>query len=555
MRNISGLHGRGRLGTALCTTLLLAGMAGAALHVRADEVPHDHAASFAGEPLGTVDFGVACSEDARPAFDRALGYMHHMMYEQAREAFEGVLDLDPECAMAHWGIATTLFQPLWPTRPSPDDLQRGWREIEQARAKLGDSERERRLVAATEAFFREPDSADWWTRIRRWAQAMEAAYEAAPDDLDVAALYALSRLALAPVAEDRTPLHDEAEAVLRAVYEQEPTHPGAVHYTIHADDAAGRADRSLDIVRSYGDLAPHVPHALHMPSHIFVRLGEWPEVIEWNRRSADAALQFPVGGEVSLHYPHAIDYMVYAYLQQGDDGTARTVIAEAEEKDNYQRGFGSAFHLAAMPARYAVERRAWSEAAAIEPRTPGYLNWDAAPWAEGLSWLARGLGALHTGDLDGARAAEARLAALQEATAAAGERAIATYIEIDRLILAGWIERVDGDPEEAVRLIRTAAELEGTVEKHPITPGALLPPWEALGDLLLDLDRPAEALEAYRTSDQVWPERYNTLLGAARAAAAVGEDDAARERYARLVAIASGSTRPGVTEAEEYLKQ
>jgi tetratricopeptide (TPR) repeat protein len=383
---------------------------------------------------------------------------------------------------------------------------------------------------------------------------MAAAHEASPDDHDVAALYALSLLALSPAAAERDPLHDEAEAVLREIYEQEPTHPGAIHYSIHATDVDGRADNALDMVKAYSDIAPQVPHALHMPTHIYVRLGEWPGVIEWNRRSADAALERPVGDAVSHHYPHATDYILYAHLQRGEDDRALEVLEETLDRDSFQRSFISAFHLAAMPARYAVERRQWEEAAALEPRTPDYLPWDNALWAEGMTWLARGLGALHTDDLNRAGEAESRLAALRDAAKEAGEDAFAAYIEIDRLILAGWIARKEDRPDEAVELIREAAKLEGTVEKHPVTPGALLPPYEALGDLLLDLDRPDEALEAYQASNEVWPGRFNTLLGAARAAAAAGDEDAARTWYAELLEVAGSSDRAAVSEAEQHLE-
>jgi tetratricopeptide (TPR) repeat protein len=290
-----------------------------------------------------------------------------------------------------------------------------------------------------------------------------------------------------------------------------------------------------------------------MPSHIYVRLGDWPEVIEWNQRSAEAALQHPAGDAVSHHYLHAVDYELYAFLQRGEDDRALAVLEEAVAKSNHQASFISAFHSAAMPARYAVERRQWEEAAALEPRTPDYLPWDSALWAEGMSWLARGLGALHSGDLKGAREAEARLVALRDAARAAGEQAFTTYIEIDRLILTGWIEAQE-DPEAAVKLIRSAAELEGTVEKHPVTPGALLPPYEALGDLLLELGRPAEALEAYQASGEVWPGRFNTLLGAARAAAATGDEAAAGAYYAQLLEMARGSDRAAVSEARQHLE-
>ncbi|MBE9170062.1 hypothetical protein IQ238_21915 [Pleurocapsales cyanobacterium LEGE 06147] len=513
---------------------------------------HDDEAVPAGEEIGAVDFRVSCDPAVREDFDRALGLMHHMMYEQARSEFEAIAKADPECAMTYWGIATTLFQPLWPERPSEEELERGWRKIQKAQDLEPATERERLLVNATAGFFREPETVGYWDRINRWAEGMTAAYEANPDDFDTAALYGLSRLAIAEGAENRDTLYDEAEKVLRAVWEEEPTHPGAIHYSIHATDIDGRAENALDMVEVYGEIAPEVAHALHMPSHIYVRLGDWPEVIDWNRRSADAALRKPVNGAVSHHYIHAIDYLLYAYLQQGEDDKAQAVFEEAMGKDKHQASFISAFHAAIMPARLVVERREWEEAAALELRTPDYLPWDKTLWPESQTWYARGLGGVHTGDLETAREAERRLEELRERAKAEGEKSFATYIDVDRQILAGWIARSEGDAEEAVRLMRSAAELEGTVEKHPVTPGALLPPYEALGDLLMDLDRPAEALAAYRESDKIWPERFNTLLGAARAARAADDETAAAKYYGRLLEIADDSKRVEVSEARRF---
>jgi hypothetical protein len=515
---------------------------------------HDEMAVAADQDIGKVDFHVSCDAAVQDDFNRALGLMHHMMYVQARSAFEAIAARDPDCAMAYWGIATTLFQPLWGTRPSEAELQRGWTAIQRASELALPAGIERMLIEATKGFFQEPESAAFWTRLERWADGMAIAYRAAREDLDTAALYALSRLTLAQVRSDqRDALHDEAEAVLRAVFEEQPLHPGAIHYSIHATDADGRAHNALDMVEVYGRIAPEVPHALHMPTHIYVRLGEWDEVIDWNLRSADAALRDDVNGAISHHYIHAIDYILYAYLQQGEDERAAAVFEAAMQKPRHQASFISAFHLAAMPARKAVERRDWHAAAAMAPRTPGYLPWDAAPWAEGLSWYARGLGAVHTGEMVKAREAEQRLASLRDRAQAEGDGHFATYIEVDRRILAGWLAHADGQGEEAVRLMRSAAELEATVEKHPVTPGALLPPNEALGDLLMALDRPAEALRAYQASDEIWPGRFNTLLGAARAAMAAGDETAARELYGQLVEIAGESRRTGVAEAARIL--
>lgn len=551
----------GRLALSLAFPLALA----AALTLTmAPASQAEEAQPQATDTIGNVDFQVACDPAVQPDFDRALALMHHMMYQQARAAFEKITEADPECAMAHWGIATTLFQPLWPTRPSPEDLAQGWQHINTAE-QLVEDERESALVAATKAFFKDPDSEDYWPRIQRWATAMETAYQAHPDDADTAALYALSRIALASRAENRAPLHDEAESVLRKVHEDTPTHPGAIHYSIHSTDVDGRAENALDMVRVYGRIAPDVPHSLHMPSHIYVRLGEWPEVIDWNRRSADAALQSAkegakegakeIGEEnpVSHHYIHGLDYLLYAYLQQGRDDQGKDVLEEAQAIPRHQASFVSAYHAAAMPARYAVERRDWEQALALEPRTPEYLPWDQANWPEGLTWLARGLGGVQTGNLEAARESEKRLEALHEQAVDAGEKNFATYIEVDRRILAGWNAWAENEPDQAVTLLRSAAELERTVEKDPTSPGSLLPPNEALGDLLMRLQQPAQALAAYQQSEKVWPGRYNTLLGAARAALAAENPDAARDHYRQLLDIAGDSSRPGITEAREFL--
>jgi tetratricopeptide (TPR) repeat protein len=516
----------------------------------------DGHAHHAHDEIGVVDFQVSCDPAVRPAFDRAVALLHHMMYHEARQAFQAIAEADPECAMAHWGIATSLFQPLWPGRPSAEIRRQGWESVQRARELRPGTDRERAFVDATAAFFQDPDRDEWWPRIRRWHEALERAHRDHPEDTEAAVLYALSLMAMGQAADDLVPYHDRAATILHEVHAREPMHPGAIHYTIHADDIAGREAESLDVVHSYDRIAPTVPHALHMPSHIFVRLGEWPGTIEWNRRSADAALRFPANGRLSIHYAHALDYLIYAHLQQGDDARARAVLDELlGQEQRFQEDFVNAFHLAVMPARLAIERRAWDEAAAIRPRTPDYLAWDRYWWPESLSWFAHGLGSAHTGDLAAAREAERRMAELRDRARAADETRFATYIEIDRLILEGWLAHAEDDAAAEAR-IREAARLERTVDKHIVTPGALLPPYEALGDLLMELDRPGDALEAYETSLEIWPNRYHSLLGAARAARAAGDDARARDHYAALIDVVgdSGSDRAGVAEARERVR-
>lgn len=502
---------------------------------------HPHSA---GNEIGTVNFQADCDDSVRADVDHALGMMHHMMYTQAHAEFGDILQTDSDCAMAHWGVATSLFQPLWGTTPSTEDITRGRQAIQQARNAVAD-ERERLLINATAAFF-EPDTDQLRERLAGWIGGMEQAYQAFPDDANVATLYALSRLTLALSAEDRKALHNEAEEVLRAVWETEPTHPGAVHYSIHATDADGRAGNATAIVDSYTGIAPSVPHALHMPSHIYVRLGDWPRMIGWNQKSADVAINHKVDGATSFHYVHALDYLVYGHLQRGEDSAARSVWESAQANGPHQANFPGAFHLASIPARLAVEARDWEAAAAIAPRTVDYISWDKFAWPEALSWFARGLGAVHTSDLEAARDAERRLETLAEAAQSAADQRFSTYIEVDRRILAGWIAKAEGEPERAIELMRSAGELEATVEKHPVTPGTLLPPFEALGDLLFALDRPAEALAAYQQSDRTWPNRYNTLEGAARAADLAGDTKSAGQWAGRLLEIAPQTERGSI---------
>ncbi|MDK8463457.1 hypothetical protein [Marinobacter sp. SS13-12] len=524
---------------ALAVTISFVPPASAHQDTMNDGHPHS-----AGDGIGTVNLQADCHDSVRADVNHALGMMHHMMYTQARAEFNAIIQADPDCAMAHWGVATSLFQPLWGTTPSTEDISRGRQAVQQAR-NSAETERERLLIDATAAFF-EPDTDQVRERLAGWIEGMEQAYQAFPDDPNVATLYALSRLTLALSAEDRIALHNEAEKVLRGVWETEPTHPGAVHYSIHATDADGRASNATSIVDSYSGIAPSVPHALHMPSHIYVRLGDWPRTIDWNQQSADVAVDHKVDDATSFHYVHALDYLVYGHLQRGEDSAARSVWESARANGPHQANFPGAFHLASIPARLTVEARDWEAAASITPRAVDYISWDKFAWPEALSSFAHGLGAVHTGDLEAAREAEQRLESLAEAARSAADQRFSTYIEVDRRILAGWIAKAEGEPERAIELMRSAGELEASVEKHPVTPGALLPPYEALGDLLVALDRPAEALAAYEQSDQTWPNRYNTLEGAARAADLAGDTESATQWSRRLLEMAPETERGSI---------
>lgn len=509
--------------------------------------------------LGTVQFAISCSGEAQAAFEHAVALLHHMTYPLARIEFERVLHLDDRCAMAHWGIAMTLFQPLWPTRPSPSDLSRGWAAVQAARALTPPTERERLYVAAMEAFFDDPTAVDYWARMHRWEAAMSALYASAEDDPEAAAFYALAHLAVAPPGGGAHAHQDRAARILLAIHADHPRHPGAVHYLIHANDVRGRERESLDIVRSYGAIAPRNPHALHMPTHIFTRIGSWEEVIDWNQRAAEAALEHPAGDEgqyVWDEFPHAIEYLVYAHLQRGDDRAA------AAERDRLlaaaalQPSFKTAFHLASIPARYALERHAWAEAAALEPRSAiAALDWDRFPWPEAVTWFARGIGAAHLGDRAGAQHALGRLAELEGVAEAQGETLFMMKIRALRLAVEAWGVSLGGDRDEAVRLMRAAAALDITTPKPPVTPGPAVPGFELLGELLMEHGEPEQALDAFRQSLDLHPGRFNSRLGVARAARALGNLPLASEQYTQLIeASAAGATRAALGEARAFVE-
>jgi tetratricopeptide (TPR) repeat protein len=509
-----------------------------------------------GHALGRVDFPITCSEKAQAEFAHGIALLHHMTYPQAREAFERAAHADPNCAMAHWGIAMTLFQPLWPTRPRLPALQRGWEAVTKAKSLRTSSPRDRALIAAAEAFFRDPNSTDYWLRIRRWEKAMAQAYASRPNDFEIAAFYALAHLAVAPADKISREHSDRSAAILLRLYKQNPDHPGVMHYLVHANDVPGRERESMEITRKYESLAPRNPHALHMPTHIYTRVGDWDGVIRGNLQAAEAALEHPAGekGEfVWDEFAHAIEYLVYAYLQKGADEDAAAQVKRLHSTAALEPSFKTAFHLSSTQARHALERRAWGEAAALVPREPESLEWDLFPWPEAITHFARGLGAAHLGKLSDARAASNRMGELEGTTRKAGEELFARNIRILQLQLDGSIAAVEGKKEAAVSLLRQAADLETSTPKHAVTPGPTLPAHETLGDLLMKYGRPSEALAAYRRAVELYPRRLAAVLGAARAAHALGSKEVARGYYQEATEIAGDGTRPALQEARTYL--
>jgi hypothetical protein len=386
---------------------------------------------------------------------------------------------------------------------------------------------------------------------------MEKANAAFPKDPEVAAFYALAHLAVAPSNAVSSAHSERAAGLLLAVFERNPNHPGAMHYLVHANDTPGRESERLEITRKYETAAPRNPHALHMPTHIYTRLGDWGAVVRGNLAAAEAALEHPAGDRGQFvwdEFPHAIEYLVYAHLQTGADDQAAAQLTRLHATARLQPTFKTAFHLASTNARYALERRAWSEAMSLAPREPATLDWDRFTWPEAVTWFARGLGAAREGKVEGARAATNRLDVLETAARGAGEELFARNIHILRLEVGAWLAHAERDAATSVRLMREAADLEVATPKHAVTPGPTLPAHELLGDLLMEQAHPADALVAYRRSLDLYPRRLNSLLGAARAAKAAGDAALARTYYQELLKVADGATRTSVVgEARTFV--
>ena len=522
----------------------LAAVPGAADQVPlpAADAPHAHSVA-PGEKLGTVDFPVSCSSAARAKFGRATALLHSFAYEQAELAFGEVLSADPSCAMAHWGIAMSLFHPVWaaanPTAaPSAADLARGLAEVQKAKNPPPPTARERDYVEALEAFYAESGRLDHATRAAAFARAMETVHARHPEDREAAIFHGLALLGTVSLADKTYAVQKQAAAVLNAVLPDVPDHPGVAHYLIHSLDYPALAELALPAARAYAQIAPSAPHALHMPSHIFTRLGLWDESIEANLASAEAARGVAARlhpGRTSFDELHALDYLEYAYLQAGRDAEAAEVLARVRAVGALDfEQFAAAYALAAVPARHALERRDWAEASTLAV-APASFPWARFAHAEAIVHFARGMGAARRGDLDPARAEAAWLQGAREQIALRDPYWSAQTDVLHRE-LSAWIARAEGHDAEALRLMRSAAGLEEATEKSPVTPGAVLPAREMLGDLLLETGDPAGALVEYDLSLRAAPGRYHTLAAAAQAAEAAGDPARARSYQARLVA-------------------
>lgn len=507
---------------------------------------HDH-------QYGKVNVSVSCSDAAQEKFNHGLALLHHMMYEQAEAQFRSAGEADPECAMAHWGIAMSVIHPLWGERPSDEELKKGADAIGKAADISSTVDREVEFIAAVKPFFKNWENTEYSDQLVAFETGYQKLHTSYPDDIDAGAFYALGQLATAPKTDKTYAKQKKAGTLLEELHQHAPEHPGLFHYIIHAYDNPVLAERAVDVARAYDKIAPEVPHALHMPSHIFVRLGIWPDVISWNERSASAALKQPVENMTSMHYAHALDYLMYAHLQRGEDQKAKNVYEKMKGVENFQPNLASAYAIAAVQARYPLERGNWEEASRLALNIQSDFPWERYAAAESILYYASGLGAARSGDLQGADNALNKLAEIQKRLA--NDQYWTVLTEAQSLAVEAWLSYANGDHDQALALMKKAADKEDSVDKHPVTPGHVLPARELLGDMLLELDKPSEALEAYETSLALSANRFNSLYGAGRAAELSGDREKAKQFYTMLIQVSAKEDidRPAFKAATKFL--
>jgi len=508
-----------------------------------------------GSRLGTVVIAGTCTGTAGGHLERGLALLHSMTYEEAAREFEAATAADPNCAMGYWGQAMTFVHPLWSDPPSEQTFEQGLELLAAARERAA-TDQELAYIDALAAYYDVGRSGSEESNLVAFEAGWSGFYDAYPEDPEGAAFYALAQLGTVDPSDKTYSKQRQAGALAEQVLASVPDHPGAHHYIIHAYDNPDLSSGAVDVARSYSGVAPELPHALHMPTHTFTRLGLWQESIDWNRRSADAALKRPVGEAKSLHYFHALDYLAYAYLQGAEDQRAVAVLKELQAVEPpYQPHLASAYTFAAVPARLLLERQMWEAAADLEPRSPADYPWDSAASSEAITYFARALGAARSGRFEQARADLDVLGGLQERVAAASPY-WGAQVDIQRLSALAWLQFEEGDREGGLATMQKAAEMEAGTEKHPVTPGEVLPARELLADMYMELGRFPEALASYEAALDRSPNRFNSLYGAGMAAAKIGEMEKASEYFDALLEVSAraDTNRPRLDEVRGFVE-
>jgi tetratricopeptide (TPR) repeat protein len=497
------------------------------------------------EQLGKVSFPTSCDRKVQPQFDRAVAMLHSFWFQQGEKAFREILESDPSCAIANWGIAAILIGNTFAGNASAQDAQKAREAIQRARLTGAKTERERYYIEAIAEYYDRFGDRPHGTRMKSLADAFESVAKKFPQDDEAQIFYALY-LTVTQSPTDKTFADTlKAAQILEPQFKKHPHHPGVAHYLIHSYDYPPIAEKGLDAAMRYAEIAPSAPHALHMPSHIFTRVGAWEASAATNRRSVEIsrAEKEPNGGL------HATDYMVYAYLQLARDNDASQAVQDARRVANINpNNPGAAYALVALPARIALERGIWKEAAQLEPRSSKVLQADA------VTHFARALGAARSGDAAAAEKGVQELARIVDGLKSAKNDYWATEVEVQRMSAAAWTVYAKGNRDQALTLMRSTADLEDKSEKREGPPARLMPARELLGEMLLEMKRPAEALKEFEASEKHDPNRFRGLYGAGQAAAQSGDNAKAKRYFTRLLELAAkGEPRAEIEQAKAYL--
>ncbi len=500
-------------------------------------------ADAVGKPpdqLGKVSFPNSCQPAVQATFERAVALLHSFWWEQGEKTFREVLDRDPNCAIATWGIATILIGNTFGVGPSPQQLQKAREALARGRAIDAKTERERFFIEAIGEYYERFEDRPQSARMKSLASAFEIVAKRFPEDGEAQIFYAIYLTATQQPTDKTYAAALKAVGILETQGTKHPDHPGVAHYLIHSYDYPPIAEKGLKAAKRYAEIAPSAPHALHMPSHIFTRVGAWQESAATNLRSASIAK--------TDDRLHAMDYMVYAHLQLARDRDASLVVEEAQRALGPFTTRAGPYAIAAIPARYAIERGAWRDAMQLQPSASRF------PYNEAMTHFARALGAAHSGDVAAAEKDVQELARIVDVLKASKDDYWATEVGVEHLGAAAWTAYAKGNRDEALALMRSAADLEDKSEKSAVTPGRVVPARELLGEMLLELKRPAEALKEFEASQVREPNRFRNLYGAGQAAAQSGNRDKARHYYSRLIEMAgAGDPRPELAKAREYL--
>ncbi len=497
------------------------------------------------EQLGSVSFANSCTPAVQAGIQRAVALLHSFWFSESEKAFREVLERDPKCAIATWGIATAVIGNTFAEGPIPARAQQAREAIERGRAIGAATERERYFIEAVGEYYDRFGDRPPEQRMKSLSDAFETVAQRFPDD-DEAQIFSAVYLTATQSLGDKTYAAAlKAAAILEVQFKKHPDHPGVAHYLIHSYDYPPIAAKGLNAAKRYAEIAPSAPHALHMPSHIFTRVGAWQDSARTNERSAAVAKAAKEPGGAM----HAFDYMTYAYLQLARDSDARRIVEEAQGfRASPAAPRATPYALAAIPARYVVERGAWKDAAQLKPQESRFS------FITAITHFARALGAARSGDPTAAERDLQELTRITEALKAAKNTYWSAEVEVQRLGAAAWIAHAKGNRDEALRLMRASAELESSSEKSTVSPGRLIPAYELFGDMLMESGKPGEALAAYEQSQMHDPNRYRSLYGAGRAAAQSGNRDKARYHFSKLIEMAgAGDLRPDTETARRYL--